>query len=219
VNASGEIRSVNPSSIFGLALELGVNISPLQDMWPEAVEEAASITATPQESALPPQPKPVLVIPNAIVADVADVLCRFLVDSLFPHARYRDVTNLTELERQGLSRLGTLMRKHGLFPADTNDWLEELIRLIEEEEGRARARRFETFSTRCPYCGQESCITVIEVTLTQTSQVLQPGVPLQTDGFGIYDFCNPDLKDLSTEDERVRCDECGSEFDLGDLLF
>ncbi len=219
VNASGEIRSINPSSIFELAQVLGTHIAPLQDMWPKTEMGDKVADASPQEDTPMSRSKPVLVTPNAIVQDVADTLCRLLLDSLLPHARYRDTANLTALEREGLLRLGTLMRKHGMFPADTNDWLEELIRRLEEQESRERVRRFESFSTRCPYCGQENCITVIEVTLVQTGQTLQPDVPLQADGFDIYGFCDPDLKDSSTEDERVHCDECGAEFDLGDLLF
>ena len=71
------------------------------------------------------------------------------------------------------------------------------------------------FSTICPYCKQDG-VTVIEVTLVSDGLVLNPMVPLERDGFA---FDTPDdRKDASTQDEVVRCNNCGCEFGLDELM-
>jgi hypothetical protein len=71
------------------------------------------------------------------------------------------------------------------------------------------------FSTICPYCNYDG-ITVIEVTIVSDGLVLNPMVPLERDGFAFE--TTDDRKDTSTQDEVVRCNNCGCEFGLDELM-
>jgi len=140
-------------------------------------------------------------------SDDVEVLAKLAYETYMADA-YRDGSTFL------WDQLNARQRQHWRASAHAvrNNVLQEAL------ESQERGKKFDPFSTRCPYCGQENSITVTSVTLTQTFQVVQVGVPLQADGFDISDFCNPLLKDLSTQDERVRCDTCGTEFALSELL-
>lgn len=164
------------------------------------------------------QPQQKLVIPRAIVEDVAYILCHLLTNSLQSSDRYNDIATLTESERAGISHLGTLMSKYEIVPKNMVDWLKDIIKLVLEEEHKQNLSAFRTFSTRCPYCGQERCIMIIRATLTHTGKVLRPKVALQSDGFNISSYHKLQEKDMSTENEQVRCDNCKTKFDLSALI-
>ena len=218
VNAAGEMCTINPHSIFEQALALGKFIAPFQDMVPSGSVNNRS-EATPVLEQRNWQETGDLIVPRAIVEDVAASLCHSLVFSLPSQKREDEVARLLDWERQAISTLGALGRRYELrLPKELPDWLKVLIRQVEEQESREHSNRFETFSTRCPYCGQQNCLLVIEATLVQTNQGIQPHVPLFADRFDIYPLCDRDLKDLSTENEGVRCTLCGTEFDLSELI-
>jgi hypothetical protein len=126
-----------------------------------------------------------------------------------------DVGELTASQRKVLLRLGALM-DYGIVPNGVTDQMRVLVKQIQEQE--CQKREYDTFSTRCPYCGHDGVISVIEVTLPSIGKTLDVNVPLQAHGFDVYAYCPPDIKDLSTEDGRARCDECLTEFDLGELF-
>lgn len=64
------------------------------------------------------------------------------------------------------------------------------------------------FKTICPKCGARE-----RLFLTSALLVSMQGVRLTEDGFDLYAGEN-----FSTEDEKVICKECGTSFDLGELL-
>ena len=165
------------------------------------------------------QPQKKWVLPRAVVEDIVDTLYGFLTNSLRSSDRYKDITKLTKLEREGMSRLGILMSKYEVVSKNMDDWLKDGIKLVLEEEREERISAFKTFSTRCPYCGQEGSIVVIKVTLTLTGTILRPKVPLRSDGFNIHYHGAFNEKDLSTENEQVRCNNCGTEYNLSELVF
>lgn len=71
------------------------------------------------------------------------------------------------------------------------------------------------FETHCPKCGCGD-LRVIEVTLVETGKTIPMNVFLEHDGF-YFDANDVDLKDGSTENEKVRCAGCKSEFSLSEL--
>lgn len=75
---------------------------------------------------------------------------------------------------------------------------------------------YDQWRTDCPKCGEEELV-VTEVTLAATGKKHSPDAPLMPDGFEVDPGFVLDLKDYSTEDERVKCSGCGAEFDLCDL--
>ena len=103
----------------------------------------------------------------------------------------------TELDRLA-TRYEQGLRDDALFAAD------------EPEE-------YQSFSTRCPFCGTVDRLAVIQVTLSyHQGLVLGVNAALMKDGFDIYldvpnDLCDTDL---STEDEVVSCLHCHQQFDL-----
>lgn len=73
------------------------------------------------------------------------------------------------------------------------------------------------YKTECPDCGGKD-LRVIEVTLCESGKTLKGmNVPLMGDGFQ-FDPNDPDIKDCSTEDEKVQCKDCGNVFNLADLI-
>lgn len=172
----------------------------------------------PQDNISRSQNQRQLVIPGAIVEDTATALCPILNDSLQRSGQYKDITALTELEREGLVSLGTLMSKYAVVPRNMDDRLKDIIKLVIEEERRKQLDAFKTFSTVCPYCGTDGSVTIVEVTLVCTGAVLHPNIPLRSDGFDISYPDDPSEGNLSTENERVLCNNCGTEFNLSDLV-
>lgn len=76
---------------------------------------------------------------------------------------------------------------------------------------------YDQWTTECPRChNQAHHLTVVEATLAATGRTIYPDTPLYPNGFevplSIYRG-----KDASTEDEKVRCDNCGEIFELSDL--
>lgn len=70
----------------------------------------------------------------------------------------------------------------------------------------------------CPSCGKADCFRVVEARLVMTGDVIHPNTPLYPDGFIVDpDNAYDHLKDQSTEDERVKCENCDRIFDLSDL--
>lgn len=71
------------------------------------------------------------------------------------------------------------------------------------------------FICACPHCGGEESLVVHEATLVETGERIQVGAPLCAGGF---EFCLPDgVKDGSTADESVRCEDCRTLYPLADL--
>lgn len=73
------------------------------------------------------------------------------------------------------------------------------------------------WKTKCPICGTEEKLIVISAVLEATGHVIYPNSKLDSDGFEIDPALNPDGKDFSTENERVKCKSCGARFDLSEL--
>lgn len=72
---------------------------------------------------------------------------------------------------------------------------------------------YAVYRDACPACGMY--LQVYEVTLVRTGETHKILAPLEKDGF---EFDAGDGgKDMSTENEKVRCIECGETYDLGDL--
>lgn len=73
--------------------------------------------------------------------------------------------------------------------------------------------RWDQWKTTCPGCN--GGLVVTELTLTATGEKLSPNTELQSDGFEF----DPDqnLRNLSTENEVVKCIKCGRSYDLADL--
>ena len=76
---------------------------------------------------------------------------------------------------------------------------------------------YNQWRTSCPECGNKELI-VFRVTLVAAGYAIHPNSRLCADGFVV----DPEgkfekYKDLSTEDEKVFCPECGEHFDLSDL--
>jgi DNA-directed RNA polymerase subunit RPC12/RpoP len=105
-------------------------------------------------------------------------------------------------------------RRYDFAAPEMFEWLltatRQRVRFLDQAE------QFEAFSTRCPYCGVKDRIMVRQATLVATGSTIQAEVLLHADGFDLSSVCDP-TENLSTEDERVRCEACGSEFDLSDL--
>lgn len=74
---------------------------------------------------------------------------------------------------------------------------------------------YDSFKTACPACGKEKLI-VTEATLAATGERIDVNQPLEADGFLVS--VASDVKDASTEDEKVLCTACKKEFDLSDLM-
>ena len=72
---------------------------------------------------------------------------------------------------------------------------------------------FDQWVSECPKCHNRQCLTVYEVTLVAVQKKHYIESPLLPDGFDVQ----TNFKDASTEDEKVRCDNCGEIFDLSDL--
>ena len=172
----------------------------------------------PQDNISISQNQRTLVIPGAIVGDTAATLCHILNDSLQRSGQYKDIAALTELEQEGLVSLGTLMSKYDIIPRNMDNRLKDIIKLIIEEYRERQLDAFKTFSTRCPYCGIDGNITIVEATLVCTGVVLHPNIPLRSDGFDVSYQDDPSEENLSTENERVLCNNCGTEFNLSDLV-
>ena len=73
---------------------------------------------------------------------------------------------------------------------------------------------FKSFKTECPKC-KSDYLYVIGATLCATGEHIELQSPLSADGFEVP--IEDDVKDCSTEDETVRCCDCGHEFDLADI--
>ncbi len=74
------------------------------------------------------------------------------------------------------------------------------------------------WTDRCPNCDNQHCLKVVEVRLVVPGVTIYPGTDLMPDGFEVDPYSDyPDLKDLSTEDEKVLCIRCKGEFRLGQL--
>lgn len=74
---------------------------------------------------------------------------------------------------------------------------------------------YDSFKTACPACGEETLI-VTQATLATTGERIAVNQPLEADGFLVP--VASDVKDASTEDERVLCTACKKEFDLSELV-
>jgi len=172
----------------------------------------------PQDNISKSQNQRTLVIPGAIVEDTATALCHILNNSLQRSGQYKDIAALTELEQEGLVSLGKLMIKYEIIPKNMDERLKDIIKLITEEYRKRQLDAFKTFSTRCPYCGIDGSITIVEVALVCTGAVLHPNIPLRSDGFDVSYQDDPSEGNLSTENERVHCNNCGTEFNLSDLV-
>lgn len=56
------------------------------------------------------------------------------------------------------------------------------------------------FETKCPECGKDGCLVLLSAT------VYPRGVSICADGFDLWE-----AKSVDTEDEQVKCTECGHE--------
>lgn len=84
----------------------------------------------------------------------------------------------------------------------------------EKPEGKQEGQ----WTTKCPDCGKTDCLIVYKARLTANGRIIRPETPLTPDGFETdpnNDYA--ELKDHSTEDEKVQCKKCKSRFDLTDL--
>jgi len=72
---------------------------------------------------------------------------------------------------------------------------------------------YESFKCQCPKCKSDD-LAVVAATIATTGERLDMNSPLSADGFEV-----PVSEDVnaSTEDELVRCNGCGHEFDLADI--
>lgn len=67
------------------------------------------------------------------------------------------------------------------------------------------------YRTTCPTCGGSGSLYVVEANGKEMRS------QLFGDGFEVPAHVASG-KDYSTEDEKVRCEECGATFDLSDLM-
>ena len=74
---------------------------------------------------------------------------------------------------------------------------------------------YDQYKTECPNCDADSLI-VTEVTLEVNGERVSLNVPLHSDGFEVD--VEGTEKNGSTEDERVLCTSCKTEYDLCDLF-
>jgi hypothetical protein len=75
---------------------------------------------------------------------------------------------------------------------------------------------YDQWKTACPRCG--GALVVSEVTFSKTGQKHYPRTRLRSDGFEVLAFdVQADLKDCSTEDEKVVCFGCHKKYELDDL--
>lgn len=71
---------------------------------------------------------------------------------------------------------------------------------------------FDQWKTACPKCKAKDALIVFQVTLSATGEVLNMRSSLNADGFEV-----PTDGRADTEDEKVRCVQCGEEFKLSEL--
>lgn len=213
VNAQGDIRILNPVDIFEDARELGQHITDLQDMC------SVGTRGRIRRSSLRPRAQLHLLLPRGAVEVLASALCTLLKETLGPD-RW-DPGAWTSSERECLAQLAWLANKYALTPAGMTVELRKAMGLALGIRERTLADQFVSYATRCPYCGSARGLNVIEVTLSsQGDTALRVDVPLHPDGFDLSGSADSSgHKDWSTEDERVRCSSCGTEFDLSDLTF
>lgn len=89
-------------------------------------------------------------------------------------------------------------------------WIPEPL----ETEITERLYPYAQWRTDCPSCRHDVLI-VESVILSATGERHSPRSVLLEDGF--YVNCGDELKDQSTEDEVIRCENCGKGFDLSEL--
>ena len=76
------------------------------------------------------------------------------------------------------------------------------------------ANKYSQWETSCPICGAKDLL-VTKATLIETGKIIRIYSKLHHDGFIMPEY--PGVKNYSTEDEIVYCDECFLHFNLSDL--
>ena len=94
-------------------------------------------------------------------------------------------------------------------------WVVEIGRSeLIEAEITEQLNPYAQWRTDCPSCGHDVLI-VESVILFATGERHYPRSVLQEDGFDVN--CSDELKDQSTEEEVIRCENCGKAFGLSEL--
>jgi uncharacterized protein YbaR (Trm112 family) len=90
--------------------------------------------------------------------------------------------------------------------------------MVDQEKKQAPAETpspYAQWVDECPKCHNRDSLTVFEVTLASTGETFHIESRLFPDGFEFDP--GPQVKDASTEEEKVRCDTCGQQFRLDEL--
>lgn len=74
---------------------------------------------------------------------------------------------------------------------------------------------YDQWRTDCPECSGQ--LAVVSFDLCANGKHVDTNVTLHSDGFEVDTPYGDDLRNYSTENERVRCRECGKEYTLDEL--